>query len=200
MRQIFVIGGALFAGFIGGLLGTMAIRTRVQPNIEQVIRARSFELVDERGQTISFWGVDQGNTAILAFGSHWPKISGDGSIPGPPSLGLADPHNQRVAIGVTDDDPFVYLRGRDGKTRVRLYLSDYAKPLLLMEDETGPRVALGIDQSDTPGPQDNDWSLTFNPERVWLGMRAEKVTGETYVRGGFAVHKDRTKYPPEQPK
>lgn len=198
MKQIFVIGAAMLAGFLGGLLGAIAIRSREQPAVEQVIRARSFELVNERDQMISFWGVDKGNNAVLAFGSHWPKIAGEGAPPGPPQLDLADPHNQRAAFGVIDDNPFVYLRGRDGKTRARLYLSDYAKPLLLMEDETGPRVALGIEQSDTPGPQDNDWSLTFNPERVWLGMHSESVGGQTYVRGGFAVHHD--KYPFQRPK
>jgi hypothetical protein len=76
----------------------------------------------------------------------------------------------------------------------------YGKPVLLMEDETGPRVLLGVEQSDTPGPGDNDWSLAFGPERARIGMYTEKHGGQTYVRGSFAVHKDKVKYPYGQPK
>jgi hypothetical protein len=52
-----------------------------------------------------------------------------------------------------------------------------------------------VEGSDTPGPQDNDWSLAFYPERARIGMYTEKVGGQTYVRGSFAVHEDRVKYP-----
>ena len=121
-------------------------------------------------------------------------------MPGHPPLKLDDPHNQRAAIGVTDDSPFLEFRGANGETRARLDLSIYGKPALLMRDETGPRVLLGIDQSDTPGPQDNDWALSFYPERVWLGMHTFKEQGQTYVQGGFSVNRDKLKYLYEQPK
>jgi hypothetical protein len=78
---------------------------------------------------------------------------------------------------------------------VRMLLSTDGKPFLLMEDETGPRVSLGIEQSDTPGPDDNDWTLTFYPERARIGMFTEKVGGQKYVRGVFLVNKDKVKYP-----
>ena len=201
MRQVFLVGAALFAGFVGGILGTGVMHTREQSHPDRVVRARSFELMNEAGQAISFWGVDNAGNAVLAFGSNWPETPGGGSAPpGRTHPRLDDRHNQRAAIGVIDDIPFLHLTGADGKTRVRLYLSDYGKPFLLMEDETGPRVALGVDQSDTPGPDDNDWALTFYPERVWLGMKAEKDGGQMYVRGGFSVDKGRAKYPFEQAK
>jgi len=57
-----------------------------------------------------------------------------------------------------------------------------------------------VEQSDTPGPQDNDWSLVFNPERARIGMYTEKSGGQTYVRGAFVVHHDKVKYPYDQPK
>ena len=199
MKQIFVIVAALLAGFVGGIFGTLVTRGREQPRTERVVRARSFELVDKTGKAISYWGIDKGNNAVLAFGSHWPMppAGGGGSHP---LAGLDDPDNQRAAIGVIDDLPFLHMRGADGKTRVRLYLSDHGKPILLMEDENTWRVALGIDQSDTPGPQDNDWALQFYPERVWLGMHTFKEGGQTVVQGGFSVKRDKLKYPYQQPK
>jgi hypothetical protein len=68
-----------------------------------------------------------------------------------------------------------------------------------MEDETGPRVLLGVEQSDTPGPQDNDWVLDFSPDgRARIGMFTEKDGGQTYVRGLFSVNRDKIKYPYQQ--
>jgi hypothetical protein len=192
MKQIFFIVTALLAGFVGGILGTRVIPPREQPPPGQGVRARRFEVVNEAGQAISYWGVDKGQNAVLAFGSGR-------ALPGHP-LGLEDPHNQRAAIGVIDDSPFLKLRGVDGQTRVRLLLSLFGKPVLLMEDESGPRVLLGLEQSDTPGAGDNDWSLAFYPERARIGMYTEKDRGQTYVRGSFSVHRDKVKYPYEHPK
>jgi hypothetical protein len=167
-----------------------------------VVRARSFELVDEAGKAISYWGIDKGSNAVLAFGSRRPTTPARaGRQPGKFPLELDDPQKQLVAFGLLGDDgPFLFMRGADEKTRVRLYLSEYGKPFLLLEDENTPRVALGIDQSDTPGPQDNDWALSFYPERVWLGMHTFKEGGKTYVQGGFSVHQDKLMYPYGQQK
>ncbi len=201
MKQIFVVAAALLAGFVGGILGTRVAPSRDQTPLRQVIRARSFELVDEAGQTISYWGMDKGENVVLAFGGHHAMPSGAGRpLSDHSPLSLTDPDNQRAVIGVVDGIPFLKLRGADGKTRVRLLLSIYEKPILLMEDETGPRVSLGVQQSDTPGPQDNDWTLDFYPERARIGMYAVKEGGQTYVLGGFAVNRDKVKYPYNQPK
>jgi hypothetical protein len=183
----------MLAGFVGGILGSGAMRTREQAHSEQVIRARSFELLDQTGQVISYWGVDKGQNVVLAFGKG-------GSLPGHPGLGIGDPHNQRAAIGLIEDVPFLDFKGADGQTGLSMMLNLYAKPMLLMEDKTGPRVLLGVEQSDTPGSGDNDWSLAFYPERARIGMYTEKDGGQTFVRGSFAVHNDRVKYPYQQTK
>ncbi len=197
MKTIWCTLAALIAGFAGGILGMLVVRAHEPPRSEQVIRARSFELVNEAGETISLWGVDQGGNAVLAFGSRGLALKG--ARPHGVPAGLLNPENQLAAFGLQGDDaPVLAMRGADGKTRVRLLLSPDAKPILMMEDETGPRVALGIEQSDTPGPQDNDWTLVFGPERARLGMFAEKEGGQTYVRGGLMVNKDKVKYPYQQ--
>ncbi len=199
MKQIVLIVAAMLCGFLGGIFSPFVTRDLEQSHAKPLVRARSFELVNETGQVISYWGVDKGNNAVLAFGSRRPVTpTGPGQFP----FELDDPHKQLAAIGLLGDDgPFLFFRGADGKTRVRQYLSADGKPILMMEDENSWRIALGIDQSDTPGPQDNDWALQFYPERVWLGMHTfkDKVGGPTVVQGGFSVNRDKLKYPFEQP-
>ena len=68
--------------------------------------------------------------------------------------------------------------------------------MFLLEDEKGPRVSLGIEQSDTGGPQDDDWTLDFGPEsRARIGMYSERRNGEKLIYGIFSVRKDRLKVP-----
>ena len=81
-----------------------------------------------------------------------------------------------------------------------LSLSIYGKPILVMDDETGKRMSLGAEHSDTPGPGDNDWALDFGPDRARIGMFAREEGGQTYVRGMFSVSRDKVKYPYQQPK
>jgi hypothetical protein len=201
MRQSALIAAALLAGFVGGIIGTRVTRTREPEHPEQVVRARSFELVDETGAVISYWGIDKGENVVLAFGGHWAdRPGGRRPLRGDPHLGLRDPRNQLASIEVVGDFPLLQFRGEDGRPRARLLVSTYAKPMLLMDDEAGVRVALGVDQTDTPGPEDNDWALVFQPERVWLGMSSVREAGQTYVQGGFTVNKDKVKYPYQQPK
>jgi len=197
MKQASLVAAALLAGFVGGVVGGRATRSGSQPLPEQVIRARTFELVGKTGQVISYWGIDKGDNVVLAFGSRPGTVLAEGAArPGHIPPGLDNPENQLSAIGLlANDSPFVKFRGADGKTRVRLYLNDWAKPTLLMEDETGPRVALGIEQSDTPGPQDNDWVLSFGPGRARIGMYSEKEAGKTVVRGIFSIKRDKVMYP-----
>jgi len=199
MRQLLLVVTSLLAGFAGGLLGVRVALTHRPPQPDQLVRARSFELVDQAGQPISYWGVDHNGDAVLAFGSHWPSSPGKGPRSDHSAPNLRDLNGQRAAIGVIDDDPFLRLRGADGKTRIRMYLSDYAKPILLMEDKSGPRISLGIEQSDMPGPNDDDWALDFGPDsRARIGTYTEKAAGQTYVRGIFSVKEQRLKYPYEQ--
>lgn len=199
MKPILTIAAALIAGFLGGMLGSRIPRVGDQSQKEGVVRAHSFELVNEAGQVISYWGVDGGQNLVLTFGSR--GLSSGSALPGRPPGDLKGMDNQLTTIGLQGNDmPLLKMSGADRKTRVRLYLSPYGKPFLLMEDETGPRVSLGIEQSDTPGPDDNDWSLVFGPERARIGMLTEKEGGQTYVRGLFLLNKDRVKYPNQQSK
>lgn len=203
MKRTVPILAALLAGFVGGVFGTFLIRAHDQAYPERVIRARSFELVDDAGRVISYWGIDKGQNVVLAFGSRpGTRLMEGAARPVHAPFGLYNPHNQLAAIGLlANDSPSLTLRGADGKIRATLYLSDWAKPGLIMEDETGPRVGLGVEQSDTPGPQDNDWTLDFSPDsRARIGMYSEKVGGQRYVRGIFSVREDRVKYPYDQPK
>jgi hypothetical protein len=94
VRQSLLIAAALLAGFIGGMLGTRVERAREQSHPDQVIRARSFELVNDKGRAISYWGVDKRHNAVLAFGGQWDskqhvERTGD----------LTDPRNQGGCLG-----------------------------------------------------------------------------------------------------
>ena len=133
MRLTFTIAAALVAGFVGGLVGSRVMRAS-EDEPRKIVRSASFELVDSSGQVISFWGVDQGENAVLAFGGR--GLARDGARPHGVPAGLRNPDNQLTAFGLLGfDSPFLKMSGADAKTRVRLYLSDYAKPFLLLEDE-----------------------------------------------------------------
>jgi hypothetical protein len=198
MKPTLTIVSALIAGFVGGMLGSRMPRGGEQ-RPPQLVRARSFELVNEAGQAISYWGIDKGGNLVLTFGTRG-AFEGSALL-GRPVVDLKDIDNQLTAIGLQGNDmPLLKMHGADGKTRVRLLLSPDSKPTLTMEDETGPRVSLGIEQSDTPGPDDNDWSLVFGPNYIArIGLHSEKREGHTYVQGGVYINKEKVEYPYRQP-
>ncbi len=190
MKNTPVIAAALFAGFVGGILGTSVMHIREQSLPNRVIRARSFEVVDEKGRPISYWGVDKLHDVVLAFGGQWdPKRyverTGD----------LTDPSNQGAMIGMVGGDATLRFNGADGKTRLHMGFNPFEKPLLWMGDETGKRLALGVEQSDTPSTEDNDWHLVFEPNRAWIGMYVARDGTGKYVQGGMSVNTDKVKYP-----
>jgi hypothetical protein len=197
MKPFVTLVAALIAGFVGGIFGSR-VPHREDQEPRQVIRARSFELVDEAGRAISYWGIDKGGDLVLAFGS---RGAFEGSaLHGRAVLDLKDMDNQMTAVGLQGNDmPLLKMHGADRKTRVRLYLSQDSKPFLLMEDETGPRISLGVEQSDTPGPDDNDWSLSFLPDIARIGLHSEKREGKPYIQGGIYINKNKVQYPYEQP-
>jgi hypothetical protein len=193
MKQFLTIAAALLAGFLGGVVGSTRVARNEAARPAAVLRARSFELVDGDGRAISYWGVDKRQNVVLAFASD-PRVSPSGAVQG----SLEDPYNQRVSIGVVGGTPALDLRAPDGKTRLRLCLSIYEKPILIMEDATGKRVHLGLLHSDTPSAEDNDWGLSFEPDRSLIGMHTVKEGGQTYLRGSLFVSKDKLKYPYDQ--
>jgi hypothetical protein len=86
MKSILLVAASLMAGFLGGVLGTQVMRAREESHPAQVVRARSFELVDKNGRAISFWGIDRGDNVVLAFGAR-PEVTrymGRSAAPGPP--------------------------------------------------------------------------------------------------------------------
>ena len=198
MKPVLTVVAALLAGFVGGLVGTR-VPGWSESGPREVVRARSFELVNQAGQVISYWGIDENQELVLSFGSR--GLSSGSALHGRPPLDLRARDNQLVRIGLQGDDmPFLQMSGADGKIRASLLLSPDSKPTLSMADETGPRVSLGIEQSDTPGSDDNDWTLVFGPERARIGMFTEKDGAQKFVRGIFMVNRDKVRYPYAQPK
>jgi hypothetical protein len=189
MKQIYVVIVALLAGFVGGFIGSRLALTRERPRVEQLLRSRAFELTDETGKTLAYWGVDKGGNAVLAFGSNLPS-----SNSGNPVSGLDDPQNQRASLGVTDDSPFLSFRALDGKKRLNLALSE-AKPILWMADQKEKRLSLGFQLGDTPDPTNDNWALAFLPNRARVGMFSVEEGGRRYLRGLFSVSKDAIEYP-----
>lgn len=192
MKPILFALISLLAGFLGGILGARAARTGENSTVAPVIRARKFELVDETGRPISYWGIDQDHQAVLAFGWYVPGMS-DRSPQAPPSApgGLENPLNQYARFGVIGSLPLLELQGDRGQTRMALNLMPPDKPVLTMRDERGTRLFLGVLLSDTPlAPENNDWGLSFEPDRAMIGMLTGEVNGQKYVRGVLNVDKD----------
>jgi hypothetical protein len=179
MKNFLLILGALVAGFVGGILGTGTVHSHRQENPEEVVRARRFELMDRGGRAISYWGFDKNDDVALVFGSNWAAGRPNG---GPRPGGLDIPDNQRAALGVVDDSAYLIFRGADGKQRVYLALNFFEKPALVMGDETGGRLSLGVQQSDTPGPRDDAWFLEFLPNRAVMGTYSLPKAGKWYVK------------------
>jgi hypothetical protein len=122
VKQVVLIAAALLAGFIGGVLGNRANYFSRKSQPSDLIRAHRFELLNEAGQPVSYWGVDQGNDVVLAFARHGDANQAPvGAVAVQPLRPLDEPSGQRIAIGLHgDDSPFMALSGPDGKTRVRL--------------------------------------------------------------------------------
>jgi hypothetical protein len=197
MKQRLIILAAVAAGFVGGFVGSTVGRLLDQSRPAQVVRAHSFELIDDTGAVSSYWGVDEAHQVVLAFGKPGqPNSNAVAGASGKLSNDLRDPQGQRAAFGMLDDGvPFLKFRGADGKTRVRLYLSLNEKPILLLEDETDVRVALGLEHSDTPSAEDDNWNLRFVPDRVSIGTITEKRGAQRYVRGFLSVRPEPVKFP-----
>ena len=103
---------AVLFGFVGGIAGALAILHHDSLMIKKLIRASSFELVNQQGQVVSVWGIDQNENPLLVFGPSNGQNSGDMST-GFQQLSISDRDSQRVAIGLTAQaNPFFMFRGR----------------------------------------------------------------------------------------
>jgi hypothetical protein len=191
---------ALLAGVAGGCLSTYALLARkLHHPEEQVIRAHRFELVNDAGRPISFWGFDKSQEAVLAFGSNDAPGAPGGSSQRHSSLGLNDPYGSRVAIGVPGNaGPFLRFNGSDGQLRVLLDMDDFERPSLMMKDDNLLGLTLGSERSDTPDFRDKTehWALNFFPEeRARIGMFTEQKGKQTYVTGFVTTNPYKRKYP-----
>ena len=165
----FVMGAA------GGIVGSYLFLPSRLPSV-QTIQATRYELLDAKGNVRAFWGTDRDKNTVLAF-TRADGGRGKGDID--------DPAQQRTSIGIlSDGTPWFSFVGADGRSRVRFYLSEFEKPIMLLEDASSPRLSLGIDQSDSHNARDNDWALKFyDPssatEKASIGM----LVNEQHLRG-----------------
>jgi hypothetical protein len=200
MRPLGVSLLSVAAGLIGGLLGSVLFAQHDYRSAPSIVRARAFELTSASGEVISYWGVDEGNDLVLAFGGR-PGITPGGaraaSENGP--YELTHLVNQVAAIGLAGNDrPFLKFNEPDGRSRVNMLLGPFGKPALAMSDDTGPRISLGMEGPDTLGdkePENYGWTLTFLPEKARIGMFRDKINGSTSVRGVLFVDEKSTKFP-----
>jgi hypothetical protein len=56
MKHMYIVAVALVMGFVGGAFGTLLMMRRMMTTPFNVVRAQEFELVDEQGHAVSFWG------------------------------------------------------------------------------------------------------------------------------------------------
>jgi hypothetical protein len=197
MKNTLLILAAVVAGFIGGFVGAITARLPGPLQVPEVVRAHSFEVINATGEVSSYWGIDADRELVLAFGRTNSAETDKQTTASAKSIsGPKNPDLQRAAIGLlANSAPFLKFGGNDSKPRMRLYLSEYDKPFFLLEDMTGPRIALGLEQSDTPSVEDDNWTLNFYPNRVDLGVITEKRAGQKYVRGFFSLRKDEVQLP-----
>lgn len=193
MKILATFAISLLLGCLGGIGGTLMVLRHKAEIPEPAVRARSFELVDANGKTVSRWGLDQYHNPLLAF-SPSAAMARPNLLGGELSLDNRD--TQRVAIGLTGDaNPFLWFAGNDNKPRATLLVSEYGKPVFSLYDENSWRVGLGVEGSDTPSPNDNDWGLDFYPNRASMGMGTTQKRGKSYVQGYISIHRDKVPFP-----
>ena len=161
-RNVLFLALASLFGFIGGTVQTWL--RPAQTAAPAVVRATRFELVDDSGRLISFWGFDGRKHLVFTF--------------------LDKGRNDLATLGLSSGNaPFLDLVGKDGKSRLILQLFGDDRPLLAMSDgHYEGRIMLGFIQPDTPTPTD-DWGLFFRtpqeggPNLVRIGMFRRDLHG-----------------------
>ncbi len=157
------------------------------------LRSSRFELTDETGRVIAFWGTDRGNNTVLAF---LQKAAGD---TGPQSFELparqtgfgGQNPNEALSVGMlSTQTPFLNLVGKDGGSRAVLYLTQQQKPILNMGDERREsRLELGFISKEAPAAEDDDWALRFRmPDIAGIGSIMDPVDHK--YRGYFSVERN----------
>lgn len=158
-----------------------------------ITRSSRFELTDETGRVIAFWGADRGNNTVLAF---LQKTVGDVDSKGfkfpaeQTGFGGQSP-NEALSVGMlSTQSPFINLLGKDGNPRAVLYLTQQQKPILNMGDESREtRLELGFISNDSPAPNDDDWALRFRTPDV-AGIGSMKNPVDHKYRGYLSVERN----------
>jgi len=153
---------AMGLGFIGGYTANIVGVAR-QTHASDTLQAKRFELLDDSGARVAFWGSDkESHEIVLAFAAP------DG--------------NKLAALGVNSARrAFMNFNGSDGKRRFTVELADPSeKPSLALSDNTYEgRVTLGFLQTDYPSPSDDDWGLIFSgPGHRYIDFGVHKVPGK----------------------
>jgi hypothetical protein len=93
MRIVIEVFAALIARLVGGLLGALSFRDLETGRSDRIVVAPAFELVNQEGERISFWGVNEGGQAMIAFGSRGIRERATGQEPHH-LPGFGNPENQ----------------------------------------------------------------------------------------------------------
>ena len=118
-QYVLTVALSMLTGLLGGLVSSwLFVGTPVfaqKTEVADIIRARSFELVDKDGKLRAGLGL---------------------SDYGGPSLFLYDKNGKnRAGLGLADGVPILMIRDKDGKTRAGLGLSDDGGPRLELYDK-----------------------------------------------------------------
>ncbi len=182
MNSFFKQGVCWLISCLFGALGAYAY-LRFQPPTERAnaVRASRFELTDENGKVLGFWGIDRGNNAVLAFIPKTARSSGTiEHSSGQARFTFQNP-NEAFAVGLMSTDaPFMNLLGKDGRSRALLYLTEQQKPVLHMSDGLSEsRLLLGFVDNDAPSTRDDDWALLFRgPDVAGIGSIKDPANGK----------------------
>ena len=192
MRTVVVVLLAVAGGFVGGFTCVLIVSALNERQPPAVARARTFELVDENGQVISYWGTDKARNVVLAFGVRRDRTFSERRV----GVDLRNPTYQTYAIGLmSDDTPFLTMRGPDGKARVNLLLSLYGKPFLVMSDQMGSKAEVRLSRHRYTEARGR-YLVTHVPVRRCNNRaHGEQINGKTLVQGNVFVRKDKVPYP-----
>jgi hypothetical protein len=145
LRESFTLALAICGGFVGGSIATSL--NRVSAATPKSIQASRFELVDEAGKPIAFWGVDTNSTngqqVVISF-TNSKKM-------------------QVATFGImSQKGPFLKISASDGKPMAIFELGWQERPVLIMNDHKFEgRMVLGSIENDAPSPNDDDWGIAF---------------------------------------
>jgi hypothetical protein len=178
-RNVLSLGLAALFGFLGGAAATGVDSLRADS--PQLVQARRFELLDESGMPVAYWGTDPDRHVQLVF--------------------KGKKQNDLARFGLSPSSlPFLELFGAHGKGGIVLRLYADELPLLAMNDaEWEGRVLLGSLRQHSGIPEEDYWGLWFlappNLEAPLLSLGVSKnlkdpkegtYSGHVTIRNGKA--------------